>query len=123
VGGQSRALREAETRQHTARKSPPRTPSGFTKGPFPISTITKRSCRACPLRKPLGAGFYPEDISKKQFEALGGTLSPEKRAEAEGFFTVIERGPGNTLKAVKYSDAYKKDLTECARLCSAKLPP
>lgn len=86
------------------------------KGPFSDLDDHKAFLPGVPLRKPLGAGFYPEDFSKKQFELWVGTLSPEKRAEAEGFFTVIQRGPGGTLRAVKYSDAYKKDLTECARL-------
>jgi hypothetical protein len=86
------------------------------KGPFNDLDDHKAFLPGVPPRKPLGAGFYPEDMNKKQFETWIATLSPEARAEAEGFFTVIERGPGNTLKAVKYSDAYKKDLTECARL-------
>ena len=55
-------------------------------------------------------------MNKKQFETWAATLSPAARTDAEGFFTVIERGPGNSLKAVKYSELYKKDLTDCARL-------
>jgi hypothetical protein len=86
------------------------------KGPFSDLDDHKAFLAGVPLRKPLGAGFYPEDFSKKQFELWVGALSPEARAEAEGFFTVIQRGPGGALRAVKYSDAYKTDLTECARL-------
>ena len=86
------------------------------KGPFSDLDDHKAFLPGVPDRKPLGAGFYPEDINKKQFETWTATLSPEARAAAEGFFTVIQRSPGNTLKAVKYSDAYKKDLSECARL-------
>lgn len=86
------------------------------KGPFSDLDEHKAFLAGVPARKPLGAGFYPEDMNKKQFETWEATLSPAARMEAEGFFTVIERGPGNSLKAVKYSDAYKKDLAECARL-------
>ncbi len=86
------------------------------KGPFSDLDDHKAFLAGVPARKPLGAGFYPEDMNKKQFETWAATLSPVTRAEAEGFFTVIERGPGNTLKAVKYSEVYKNDLTECARL-------
>lgn len=86
------------------------------KGPFNDLDDHKSFLPGVPARKPLGAGFYPEDMNKKQFEMWVATLSPAARAEAEGFFTVIVRGPGNTLKAVKYSDAYKKDLADCARL-------
>ena len=86
------------------------------KGPFNDLDDHKAFLPGVPARKPLGAGFYPEDMNKKQFDTWVATLSPEARAQAEGFFTVIQRGPGSALRAVKYSDAYKKDLTECARL-------
>jgi hypothetical protein len=86
------------------------------KGPFSDLDDHAAFLPGVPARKPLGAGFYPADFNAKQFETWVATLSPEARADAEGFFTVIERGPGNILKAVKYSDVYKKDLTECARL-------
>jgi len=86
------------------------------KGPFSDLDDHNAFLPGVPARKPLGAGFYPADISKKQFETWAASLSPAARADAKGFFTVIERGPGNTLKAVKYSDAYKKDLGDCARL-------
>ncbi|HXE62582.1 MAG TPA: hypothetical protein VN519_03535 [Bryobacteraceae bacterium] len=86
------------------------------KGPFSDLDDHKAFLPGAPARKPLGAAFYPDDFNQKQFETWAATLSPAAKAEAEGFFTIIQRGPGNTLKAVKYSDAYKKDLEECARL-------
>jgi hypothetical protein len=86
------------------------------KGPFDDLDDHKAFISGVPDRKPLGAAFYPEDMSKKQFEDWAATLSPDDRAAAEGFFTVIVHGPGNTLKAVKYSEAYKQDLAVCARL-------
>jgi hypothetical protein len=86
------------------------------KGPFSDLDEHKAFLTGVPARKPMGAGFYPEDMNKKQFETWAATLSPATRTEAEGFFTVIERGPGNSLKAVKYSEVYKKDLADCARL-------
>lgn len=86
------------------------------KGPFSDLDDHKAFIAGVPERKPLGAGFYPDNFNKKQFETWVATLSPAAKADAEGFFTIIQRGAGNTLKAVKYSEAYKKDLTECARL-------
>ena len=86
------------------------------KGPFDDLDDHKAFLPGVPPRKPLGAGFYPEDMNQKQFETWVATLSPEARTQAESFFTVIRRGPGNTLQSVKYSVAYKKDLTDCARL-------
>src|SRR3569623_2685781 len=86
------------------------------KGLFSDLDDHKAFLPGAPARKPLGAAFYPDDFNQKQFEPWAATLSPAAKAEAEGFFTLIQRGPGNMLKAVKYSDAYKKDLEECARL-------
>jgi hypothetical protein len=40
-----------------------------------------------PDRKPLGANFYPDDMTREEFEAWAKTLSPADRQQAEGFFT------------------------------------
>jgi hypothetical protein len=68
-----------------------------------------------PERKPLGANFYPSDMTKEEFEAWVKGLSKEQRALAEGFFSVIRRN-GKTLSAVPYSEAYRADLEKAARL-------
>jgi hypothetical protein len=86
------------------------------KGPFSDLDEHKSFIAGAPARKPPGAGFYPEDMTKEQFESWTKTLTPAARADAEGFFTVIRRAPDGKLIAVKYSEAYKQDLTECARL-------
>src|SRR6185437_7616644 len=80
------------------------------KGPFSDLDDHKAFLPGVPARKPLGAGFYPEDMNQKEFETWVATLSPAEKTAAEGFFTVIRRGPGPSLHAVKYSDAYKTDL-------------
>ena len=49
-----------------------------------ISTGTPRSSPACPERKPLGANFYPEDMTREEFEAWVKTLSAAEREQAEG---------------------------------------
>src|SRR5262249_49733349 len=46
-----------------------------------------------PAKKPLGANFYPEDITREQFETWAKTLSKPERESAEGFFSVIRRNP------------------------------
>lgn len=68
-----------------------------------------------PERKPLGANFYPENMTRQDFEAWAKTLSAEARAQAEGFFTVIRRGPDGKLRDIPYSEAYRKDLEACAQ--------
>src|ERR1700704_5695082 len=55
-----------------------------------------------PARKPLGANFYPEDMTKPEFETWVKTLSTEQKQEAQGFFTVI-RHEGGALHAVPFN--------------------
>src|SRR6202162_622814 len=40
-----------------------------------------------PPRKPLGANFYPEDMTRDEFESWAKSLSKAEREQAEGFFT------------------------------------
>ena len=68
-----------------------------------------------PARKPLGANFYPEDMSKQEFESWVKTLPPNKQKEAEGFFTVIRRHEGKLTMAT-YSQTYQPLLERCATL-------
>jgi hypothetical protein len=63
------------------------------------------------LEKPEGAGFYPADMTKAEFESAA--------AGSETFtdyFTRIERGQDGKLKAVPYSEAYHELLTQAAGL-------
>jgi hypothetical protein len=68
-----------------------------------------------PARKPLGANFYPEDMTRQEFEGWTKTLSKEQRQEAEGFFSVIRR-EGGKLHAVPFSQEYAADLHRLAKL-------
>ena len=69
-----------------------------------------------PPKKLPGANFYPEDMTREEFESWSKTLSKPDREKAEGFFTVIRRDAGRGLKAVPYSEEYKHDLAKSARL-------
>jgi hypothetical protein len=69
-----------------------------------------------PARKLPGANFYPENMTKDEFETWVKTLSPEQKEQAEGFFTVIRRGTDGKLKTVPYSDEYKSDLASAGKL-------
>jgi len=74
-----------------------------------------------PARKPEGANFYPEDMTKQEFESWVATLSEEDKKQATGFFTVIRRKGGSgsdarTLTMVPYNEEYKADLTQAANL-------
>jgi peptidase M49-like protein len=61
--------------------------------------------------KPPGAGFYPPDMTKEEFERYVAA-HPDQKAALEGLFTVVRRHGAN-LVAVPYSQAYR-DLLEPA---------
>jgi hypothetical protein len=88
----------------------------LNKGPWSDLDEHRAFVTGVPDRKPDGAAFYPEGMTKPQFESWVKTLSPQAKAQAEGFFTVIRRAKDGSLTAVPYSEAYKADLTKCAGL-------
>jgi peptidase M49-like protein len=103
----------------------------INKGPWSEIDEHKAFLPGVPAKKPAGANFYPEDMTKEEFEAWTKTLYPESKEQAEGFFTVIRRGPGkklgannlgannlgaNNLKMGPYSEEYKTDLAKAAAL-------
>jgi hypothetical protein len=69
-----------------------------------------------PARKLPGANFYPEDMTKEEFETWVKALPKERREQAEGFYTVIRRDGKGRLAAVPYSEAYRANLDKAARL-------
>ena len=88
----------------------------INKGPWSEIDQHKAFLPGVPEHKPAGANFYPEDMSKDEFEAWVRTLSPQQREQAEGFFTVVRRGPDKKLTLVPYSEEYKADLQQAAKL-------
>jgi len=68
-----------------------------------------------PPKKLPGANFYPEDMTREEFEAWAKTLSKPEREQAEGFFTVIHRDADRKLYAVPYSQEYR-DLEKSVKL-------
>lgn len=68
-----------------------------------------------PAKKLPGSNFYPEDLTKAEFEAWAKTLSADAKREAEGFFTVIRRQNGK-LAAIPYNREYKPQLDRIAAL-------
>src|SRR5688572_31390623 len=63
--------------------------------------------------KPHGANYYPEDMTKEEFNTWLQTLPEAEKQKATGFFHLIRRGPDKKLTIVPYSQAYK-DLLEPA---------
>lgn len=67
------------------------------------------------MKKPTGAGFYPEDMTKQEFESFVAA-HPDMKDALTGYFTRIERAPDGGLKAVPYSEAYGDLLTQASKL-------
>src|SRR6478752_5002309 len=93
----------------------------INKGPWSEIDEHKAFLPGVPAKKPAGANFYPEDMTKEEFEAWAKALYPESKTAAEGFFTVIRRGAdkklgAKQLKMTPYSEEYKSDLTRAAVL-------
>jgi hypothetical protein len=65
-------------------------------------------------KKPLGANYYPEDMTKEEFEQWLKD-HPEDEDAFTSEFTVIRRD-GDALVAIPYSEYYKDKLTEAATL-------
>jgi len=87
----------------------------INKGPWSALDELKAFIPGVPDRKPLGANFYPPDITKEEFEKWTGTLPKAQKDEAESFFTVIRRDAGR-LHAVPFSKEYAADLRKLATL-------
>ncbi|MBN2425780.1 MAG: peptidase [Calditrichaceae bacterium] len=66
------------------------------------------------LRKPAGANFYPEDMTREEFEKWI-VDHPEDEKAFKSEFTVIRRDV-DTLKAVPYADYYARELIDAANL-------
>jgi len=88
----------------------------LNKGPWSDLDAHRAFLPDVPERKPLGANFYPADMSREEFEAWEKSLPEAERHQATGFFTVIRRGADRKLTAVPYSKAYAADLNRAAGL-------
>jgi hypothetical protein len=64
--------------------------------------------------RPLGATFYPEDMTKDEFAAFI-ERHPDQKEAFQGWFTLIRR-KGGDLIAVPYSQAYSERLKEASGL-------
>lgn len=63
--------------------------------------------------KPPGAGFYPPDLTKEEFQAFVAS-NPELKEEFESTYTVIKWKNGE-LVAVPYNEEYREELEPAAR--------
>jgi len=93
----------------------------LNKGPWSSIDQNKAFLPGVPPHKPLGANFYPPDMTKQDFEGWIAGLPEKDQEQAKSFFTVIrwkDAGAGGhgQLEAIPYSEAYKDNLRRAAGL-------
>jgi len=69
-----------------------------------------------PRVRPPGANYYPEDMTKEEFNAWLETLPEAQKKEATGFFTVIRRSGTRALTIVPYNQEYSDLLLQASKL-------
>jgi hypothetical protein len=87
----------------------------LNKGPWSALDEHRAFLPGVPEKKPAGSNFYPEDMTKPEFEKWVQTLSPAEKEQAQGFFTTIRRRQGK-LVIVPYSQEYQDRLTKLSSL-------
>jgi hypothetical protein len=87
----------------------------INKGPWSEIDEHKAFLPGVPAKKPAGANFYPEDMTKEEFESWV-KAHPDQKEQAEGFFTVVRRDANKQLKLVPYHVEYKSDLAQAGKL-------
>jgi hypothetical protein len=93
----------------------------INKGPWSVLDEFKAFLPGVPPQKLPGANFYPEDMTKQDFERWFASLPPKDQEQAKSFFTVIrwKKDGGSSrreLVTVPYSEEYKDDLTRVTNL-------
>jgi Peptidase family M49 len=93
----------------------------LNKGPWSDIDGYQAFLPGVPPRKPPGANFYPESMTKEIFEQWVAQLPAQEQQQAKSFFTVIHtRGTmaptANSLFSVPYSQEYADDLARSAGL-------
>ncbi len=69
-----------------------------------------------PPKKLPGANFYPEDMTREEFETWVKGLPEADQEDARGFFTLIARDANRGLRAIPYAAVYQEELTRAAAL-------
>lgn len=87
----------------------------INKGPWSQLDENEPFIEGVPKRPPQ-ANFYPEDMTKDEFNTWLNTLSADEKEKATGYFFAIRRDAGGKLKTVSYSEEYREFLEPAAKL-------
>jgi hypothetical protein len=85
-------------------------------GPWSLLDNNETFIEGAPKEKLACANYYPENMTKDEFDKWIATLSEKEREKAIGFFYVIHRDEKGGLKCVPYSEEYKEWLKPSAKL-------
>ncbi len=66
--------------------------------------------------KPAHANYYPDDITKDEFNSWAESLSAADKEKATGYFYTIRRDANRKLMTVPYSQEYREFLDPAAKL-------
>ena len=67
-------------------------------------------------KKPAHANYYPDDITKEEFNAWVETLPAAEKEKATGYFYTIRRDANRKLMTVPYNQEYHEFLEPAAKL-------
>jgi hypothetical protein len=85
-------------------------------GPWSLLDNNEPFIDSAPKEKPVGANYYPDDMTKEEFNKWIATLTEKEREKATGFFYTIRRDLHGKLKTVPYCEEYKEWLEPAAKL-------
>jgi len=85
-------------------------------GPWSRLDSNEPFIEGVPREKPPHANFYPDDITKDEFNAWLNGLSPAEKEKATGYFYTIRRDASGKLMSVPYSEEYREFLEPAAKL-------
>ncbi len=89
----------------------------ISKGPWSTLDGHRAFLPNVPAHKPLGANFYPVNMTREDLEHWISTLPEHQAEQARNFFTVIRPAPDpKKFAAVPYSHEYRGNLERAARL-------
>ncbi len=87
----------------------------INKGPWSQLDGNEPFIAGVPPRPPQ-ANFYPDEMTRDEFNAWLNTLSAADKEKATGYFYVIRRNANGKLKPVPYSEEYRELLEPAAKL-------
>jgi hypothetical protein len=87
----------------------------INKGPWSRIDSNEAFIEGVP-EKPHHATYYPDDMTKDEFNNWVAGLPEEEKKKATGFFYLIRRGDDGKLKTVPYNEAYAEFLKPAAQL-------